>query len=60
MVKKACDLVPGDIYDDMQIISVQFLTDRTIYVSFRGGAAEMFGSSDLVLVDNGVAIEGSL
>ena len=60
MVKKACDLVPGDIYDDMQIISVQFLTDRTVYVSFRNGRAEIFGSSDLVLIDNVLVIEGSL
>ena len=54
------DLIPGDIYDDMQIISVQFLTDRTVYVSFRGDGAEMFSSSDLVLIDSCVVIEGSV
>ena len=53
IIKRADQLLPGDIFDGRQIISVEaYSIDNDMrLVRLRGDTIEIFGQADLVLVD---------
>lgn len=50
MIKTTAELLPGDIVDGQEVVSIEPMGKRT-FVTFRGGAANLYVNSAAFLID---------